>query len=62
MPDELQPRDANDERLTILRKRISRCRKVLAKLHDNYLEEMRQVQAQKESNRSLRRAGYTRVG
>ena len=44
-------------RLLMLRKRIALCRKVLARLHDSYLEEMKRTQARLEANSTHRRGG-----
>jgi hypothetical protein len=44
-------------RLLNLRKRISLCRKVLARLHNTYLEEMQKTQARLEASSTNRRAG-----
>jgi hypothetical protein len=60
MPAKVASSFEPEVRLAMLRKRIALCRKVLSRLHNTYLEEMKQTQARLEATSGNRRNGRFR--
>jgi hypothetical protein len=61
MPDQDERPGGTNVRLAMLRKRISLCRKVLARLHNTYIAEMDAAQIEKNRLRAGKRTNSSRV-